>query len=520
MLGYIVRRLLGAIPTLFIIVAATFFLMRLAPGGPFDGERRLPPEIERNIKAAYNLDKPVYEQFTIYIDKILTHGDFGPSFKNKDFTVSELIMLGAPVSLMLGLLAITLAVFVGSTLGVTAALRQNTSTDYSVMSLAMIGITIPTFVTAPFLTLILGVYMGGIKEIPDTIFGQGALVGFLVPYVVDMLPLPVAGYGEGAVRNLILPVIVLALPQIAIISRLVRGSMVEVLKSNFVRTAKAKGLTDGQVVWRHAMRAGLLPLVSYLGPAIAGLVTGSLVVEQIFGLPGIGRYFVQGALNRDYTLVMGVVILFATLIITLNLIADIMYRVLDPRVKMDQPFPWVMVGIAAALALLWFTPPGQFVWNQIAGFFTSETVGGALLWAWNALWTGLLWLLYRLAEGAGYSHLLASGVRRQLGMYRKMGFEAIGPERQSGNAFFTPLAMALDDLPGPMRRIAARFEHHAEPDGKNPPPAAPSDRLISLLPGPPELWPEVQYALTPARSRTGIRPASPASNAAATCSSR
>ena len=307
MLGYIVRRLLGAIPTLFIIVAATFFMMRLAPGGPFDGERRLPPEIERNLKAAYNLDKPVYEQFGIYVGNILTKGDFGPSFKNKDFSVSELIMLGAPVSLKLGLMAMTLAVFIGSFLGVTAALRQNTPTDYSVMSIAMVGITIPTFVTAPFLTLILGVYLGW---------------------------LPVAGYGDGAARNMILPVVVLALPQIAIISRLVRGSMIEVLRSNFIRTARAKGLTDAQVVWRHALRAGLLPLVSYLGPAIAGLVTGSLVVEQIFGLPGIGRYFVQGALNRDYTLVMGVVILYATLIIVLNLIADVMYRVLDPRVRL------------------------------------------------------------------------------------------------------------------------------------------------------------------------------------------
>lgn len=306
MIGYIVRRLLGAIPTLLIIIAATFFLMRLAPGGPFDGERRLPPEIERNIKAAYNLDKPVHEQFFIYLGNI-AQGDFGPSFKNKDFSVSELIALGAPVSLKLGLLSITLAVAIGSFLGVFAALRQNTSADYGVMSVAMIGITIPTFVTAPFLTLIFGVYMGW---------------------------LPVAGYGDGAVANMILPVIVLALPQIAIISRLVRGSMVEVLRSNFVRTARAKGLTEGQVVWRHALRAGLLPLVSYLGPAIAGLVTGSLVVEQIFGLPGIGRYFVQGALNRDYTLVMGVVILFATLIILLNLLADILYRVLDPKVRL------------------------------------------------------------------------------------------------------------------------------------------------------------------------------------------
>lgn len=307
MFGYIVRRLLGAIPTLLIIIAATFFLMRLAPGGPFDGERRLPPEIERNIKAAYNLDKPVYEQFYIYLKKVVTEGDFGPSFKNKDFSVSELIALGAPVSLKLGLSAILLATLIGGFLGVTAALRQNTIADYSIMSIAMIGITIPTFVTAPLLTLILGVYLGW---------------------------LPVGGYDDGALRNMILPVVVLSLPQIAIISRLVRGSMIEVLRSNYVRTARAKGLTEGQVVWKHVLRAGLLPLVSYLGPAIAGLVTGSLVVEQIFGLPGIGRYFVQGALNRDYTLVMGVVILFATLIILLNLIADIMYRVLDPKVRL------------------------------------------------------------------------------------------------------------------------------------------------------------------------------------------
>jgi len=307
MLGYIVRRLLGAIPTLLIIIAATFFLMRLAPGGPFDGERRLPPEIERNIKAAYNLDKPVFEQFTIYLTKVVTEGDFGPSFKNKDFTVSELIALGAPVSLKLGLSAIILATIVGGFLGIVAALKQNTAGDYSIMSIAMIGITIPTFVTAPLLTLFLGVYAG---------------------------LLPVGGYDDGNFRNMILPVTVLALPQIAIISRLVRGSMIEVLRSNYVRTARAKGLTESQVVRKHVLRAGLLPLVSYLGPAIAGLVTGSLVVEQIFGLPGIGRYFVQGALNRDYTLVMGVVILFATLIILLNLIADIMYRVLDPKVRL------------------------------------------------------------------------------------------------------------------------------------------------------------------------------------------
>ncbi|MBI1238770.1 MAG: oligopeptide ABC transporter permease OppB [Alphaproteobacteria bacterium] len=306
MIGYVLRRLAGAIPTLFIIVAVAFFMMRAAPGGPFDGERKLPPEIERNIKAAYDLDKPLVTQFGLYLGRLLT-GDFGPSFKNKDFSVGELIAAGAPVSLRLGLSAITIAALIGMALGIIAALNQNRATDFSVMSAAMIGITIPTFVTAPLLTLLLGVYAGW---------------------------LPVATWNNGALANMILPVTVLALPQIAVISRLTRGSMIEVLRSNFVRTARAKGLSEFTVVTRHALPAALLPLVSYLGPATAALVTGSLVVEQIFQLPGIGRYFVLGALNRDYTLVMGVIILYASLIIALNLIADVLYAVLDPKVRL------------------------------------------------------------------------------------------------------------------------------------------------------------------------------------------
>src|SRR5687768_11129525 len=312
MLSYALRRILGAIPTLFLIITFAFFMMRIAPGGPFDGERRLPPEIEANINAAYDLDKPLYEQYLIYLGR-LSQGDFGPSFKTKDFTVTEMIAAGLPVSIRLGLAAITLAFFIGTTLGVFAALRQNSVSDYGVMGVAMIGITIPTFVTAPLLTLIFGVY-------GNELFGWS---------------LPVGGWNGGALRNMILPVIVLALPQIAIISRLTRGSMVEVLHSNYVRTARAKGLSSWRVVVYHALRAGLLPLVSYLGPAIAGLATGSLVVEQIFGIPGIGRYFVQGALNRDYTLVLGVVIFYATLVILMKLIADILYRVLDPRVRYE-----------------------------------------------------------------------------------------------------------------------------------------------------------------------------------------
>jgi len=314
MLAYVIRRIAGAIPTLLIIITLAFFMMRIAPGGPFDGQRRLPPEIEANINAAYDLDKPLYQQYLIYLGR-LAHGDLGPSFRTRDFTVTEMIASGLPVSIRLGLSAMTLAVIFGTTLGVFAALRQNRPSDYSVMALAMIGITIPTFVTAPLLTLIFGVY--GFE-----VFGAH-------------ISLPVGGWNNGALRNMVLPVAVLALPQIAVISRLTRGSMVEVLRSNYVRTARAKGLSAWRVVTRHALRAGLLPLVSYLGPATAALATGSLVVEQIFGLPGIGRYFVQGALNRDYTLVLGVVIFYAALIIVLNLVADILYRVLDPRVSYD-----------------------------------------------------------------------------------------------------------------------------------------------------------------------------------------
>ena len=313
MLTYALRRLLGALPTLFVIVTLAFFMMRIAPGGPFDSQRHLPPEIERNVEAAYNLDKPVYEQYFIYLDR-LVHFDLGPSFKNKDFTVSQMIAQGLPVSARIGLSAITLAILIGISVGVTAAFYQNRWPDYSVMTVAMVGITVPTFVTAPILTLIFGVY--GLS-----LFGYD-------------ISLPVSGWDNGALRNMILPVTVLALPQIAIIARLTRGSTIEVLRSNYVRTARAKGLPIHLVLRRHVLRAALMPLVSYLGPAVAGLLTGSLIVEQIFGIPGVGRYFVTGALNRDYTLVMGVVIYYAAFIILLNFLADVLYGLLDPRVRL------------------------------------------------------------------------------------------------------------------------------------------------------------------------------------------
>ena len=313
MIGYALRRFLTAIPTLFVIVTLTFFMMRAAPGGPFDGARSLPPDIEKNVEAAYNLDKPVLVQYGIYLGNLL-HGDLGPSFRTKDFTVAQLIGIGLPVSIRLGLSAMTLALLLGVSLGIWAALRQNSWVDHGVMAVAMIGVTIPTFITAPILTLIFGVY--GLH-----LFGQD-------------ISLPVGGWNGGALRNMILPVTVLALFQIAVIARIVRGGMIEVLRSNYIRTARAKGLTEARIVIGHALRPALLPLVSYLGPAIAQILTGSLIVEEIFGLPGIGRYFVQAALNRDYTLMMGVVICYATLLIFLNFLADIAYGILDPRVRL------------------------------------------------------------------------------------------------------------------------------------------------------------------------------------------
>lgn len=307
MLAYAIRRLLSAIPTLFIIITLAFFMMRLAPGGPFDREKQLPPEIEANILRAYNLDKPVHEQYFDYLKNILK-GDFGPSYKYLDFTVTDLIMTGFPVSLRLGLYAIVLAVIFGVSAGTIAALKQNSTFDYLVMGFAMTGIVIPNFVMAPLLALIFGVYLS---------------------------LLPVAGWGGGALKYQLLPVITLALPQIAYIARLTRGSMVEVMNSNFIRTARAKGLAEKIVVVRHALRGGLLPVVSYLGPATAAVITGSVVIESIFDVPGIGRYFVNGALNRDYPVVMGVVIFYAVLIIVLNLLVDLVYGFLDPRVKVE-----------------------------------------------------------------------------------------------------------------------------------------------------------------------------------------
>ena len=305
MFAYVIKRLLGAIPTLAIIIVLSFLLTRLAPGGPFDEEQALPPEIKANLERAYGLDQPMPVQLGRYVSGLL-RGDFGPSFKFKDFSVTELIATGLPVSLKLGLAAMLLAVLVGVPLGTLAAVRHNRAADHLVTGFAVLGIAVPVFVIAPLAALVFGIYLGW---------------------------LPVAGWAPGTLRDMVLPVVTLALPVIAYIARLTRGSVLETLRASFVRAARARGVPERQLLLRHVLPAALVPVVSYLGPATAAVLTGSLVVETIFGLPGLGRYLVQGALNRDYTLVMGMVIVFAAIMITLNLVVDLAYAWLDPRMR-------------------------------------------------------------------------------------------------------------------------------------------------------------------------------------------
>lgn len=306
MLRFSIGRLLTAVPTLLVLVTLAFFLMRAAPGGPFDDERVLPPEVEANLERLYHLDEPLMAQYGRYLAN-LARGDLGPSFQYKDWTVNELIADGLPVSLRLGAFAMALALVVGISLGVFAALRQNAAADHAVMTVAMTGISIPNFVVAPLLILVFAVWFG---------------------------VLPAGGWNGGQWRHLLLPVIVLALPQAAYVARLTRASMIEVMRSDFIRTAFAKGLPLRAVVVRHALKPALLPVLSYSGPALAAILTGSLVVEQIFGLPGVGRHFVQGALNRDYTLVMGVVVFYGALVIVMNYLVDLAYAWFDPRVRL------------------------------------------------------------------------------------------------------------------------------------------------------------------------------------------
>jgi len=304
-LRYALLRVLGAIPTLLLVIVLAFLMVHAAPGGPFDDERVLPADVAANIEAAYHLDEALPAQFARYVSGLL-RGDLGPSYRYRDHTVSELIGAGFPLSLQIGVLAVALALMLGITSGTAAALRQGTMLDRVVMSLAMTGISIPVFVVAPVLVLLLA---------------------------VKLQWLPAGWSGATGAAKFVLPVITLALPQIAYIARLTRASMIDVLGQDFIRTARAQGLGTGALVRVHALKPAMLPVLSYLGPAIAAVLTGSVVVEEVFGIPGLGQFFVRGALNRDYTLVLGIVIFYATLIIALNLIVDLLYGVLDPRVR-------------------------------------------------------------------------------------------------------------------------------------------------------------------------------------------
>ena len=304
MFTYALRRIAAVVPALLVIVTLSFFVIRLAPGGPFDQEQALPPEVKENLRAAYGLDKPLISQYVRYVSG-LARGDLGPSFRFRDFTVSELIAQGLPISVMLGLAAIALALVAGVPIGIFAALHRNTAVDHGAIGLAVLGLALPSFVVGPLLALIFGLYLKW---------------------------LPVAGWEHDA-RHLVLPVITLALPVMATVARLTRGSLLEVLRAGFIRTARAKGMNEMRIVWRHALRPALLPVVSYLGPATAAVLTGSLVVETVFGLPGSGRFLVEGAVDRDYSLVMGMVIVYGALTLLCNLVADLLYGWLDPRVR-------------------------------------------------------------------------------------------------------------------------------------------------------------------------------------------
>jgi oligopeptide transport system permease protein len=304
MLAYAVRRIVGLVPTLFVLVTLSFFVIRLAPGGPFDQEQTLPPAIRANLDAAYGLDRPLLVQYGRYLAG-LAHGDLGPSFRFKDFRVTELIAGGLPLSLTIGLTAAVLAFLTGVPLGAWAAFARSRAAAV-LMGLSLLGVVLPAFVIGPLLALVFGIYW--------PIFRVG-------------------GYVPGDPAYLVLPVVTLALPVAAYVARLTRDSMRDVLRSNFIRTARAKGLGAGVILWRHALRPALIPVVSYLGPAVAFIVTGSLVVESVFGLPGSGRYLVQGAIDRDYTLVMGMILVYGVFTLVCNLIADLAYGWLDPRVR-------------------------------------------------------------------------------------------------------------------------------------------------------------------------------------------
>ena len=307
MIRFIIRRLISLIPTLFLIVTFSFFIMKVAPGGPFSAERNPPPEVLANINKVYHLDEPLPKQYVRYLGNML-RGDLGPSFRYKDYTVNDLIGNTMPNSLILGITALCSALVFGLLVGLVSAVKRNSIADYASMSIAVIGISIPLFVVGPLLMLL---------------------------FAVKLKWLPTSGWitGRQGLKTLIMPALALSLPYFAYIARLSRASVLEVLRSDYIRTAYAKGLSYPVVLFKHALKGALLPVISYLGPAFAGIITGSVVIEKIFLVPGLGTFFVQSALNRDYTLIMGTVVMYSIILILMNFVVDILYAVIDPRIS-------------------------------------------------------------------------------------------------------------------------------------------------------------------------------------------
>lgn len=307
---FVIRRIIGIIPTLFIIITLSFVIMRLAPGGPFDGEKPLPPEVKKALEAKYKLDKPIWAQYGYYLLDLLK-GDLGPSLKQRDFDVSFFIVNYLPNSALLGIISLSISVSLGIILGTTAALKRNSWIDYLCTSLSIIGISVPLFVVGPVLQYFLAIKW-------------------------KILPASSGWIDENSWKVLIMPVFTLGLGTFAYISRLSRSSVLEILKSDYIRTARAKGLSEPIIIVRHLLKGALLPVVSYLGPAFASVIVGGVVVEKVFRIPGLGRYFVDAALARDYSLIMGTVIVYSTLLIISNLVVDILYGYLDPRISYES----------------------------------------------------------------------------------------------------------------------------------------------------------------------------------------
>ncbi|MGA3158940.1 MAG: oligopeptide ABC transporter permease OppB [Steroidobacteraceae bacterium] len=308
MLRFLIRRLLIAIPTMLLIATLAFGLLHGTPGGPFDSAKRMPPAIQHSIEAKYHLNDPLWQQYVRYLGD-LARGDLGPSYQYRDTSVNELIRQGLPVDALIGSLAMLFAILLGGFFGILAAVRRGGAWDHIPMFFAALGIAVPVFVIGPLLILV---------------------------FAIELQWLPAGNWEPGAVKFMILPVIALGFPYAAYIARMARAEMIEVLGSPFIRTARAKGLPARTILLRHALRPVLTPLVSFLGPAFAGVLTGSIIIESVFGLPGIGRYFVTGAINRDYTLVVGITVLYGALIIGFNLLADLCYAWLDPRVRLHS----------------------------------------------------------------------------------------------------------------------------------------------------------------------------------------